>query len=169
MRLLAGIALCLVTACAASGFRNPDAPLSSMAVFDPVRFAGDWVKVAGYPSETNCLQESVHYSVVGPGALDTTTTCTDSGGRAASIGSARVIGPGRLRVSMKGAIAQDQWVLWVDESYRTAVIARPSGQGAWVLNRTPAISPDRLAAAFDVLRFNGFDVTQMQSLAQVPA
>ena len=58
-------------------------------------------------------------------------------------------------------VAAEYWVLWVDESYRTAVIGTPNGRAAWILNRDPAIPADRLAAAREMLDFNGYDLTRL--------
>lgn len=35
----------------------------------------------------------------------------------------------------------------------------PPGTAGWILNRDPAIPPDRLAAAREMLDFNGYDLT----------
>ncbi|MEM7518126.1 MAG: lipocalin family protein, partial [Planctomycetota bacterium] len=81
---------------------------------------------------------------------------------------AEIVGPGRLTVRLDGVpFGADYWVLWVDESYRTAVIGVPSGRAGWILNREPTISPDRLTAALEVLTFNGYDVAALEMTPQV--
>jgi len=57
-------------------------------------------------------------------------------------------------------------VLWVDEGYRTAVVGAPNGRSGWILNRDPQIPADRLAAAREILDFNGYDLSRLETVAQ---
>ncbi|RYH01934.1 lipocalin [Salipiger sp. IMCC34102] len=169
MRALVGILL--LAGCAASdpapvaeaptrGFRDASVPVASAALFDPDRFAGDWQVVARYPDADDCAARSVSYARVTPTQLTLREDCADGSQRA---GRARHAGPGRLQLSPDlGGGAR--WVLWVDEGYRTAVLADPQGTGAWILDRGAAIPPDRLAAARIVLDFNGFDLKPLQEV-----
>ena len=89
-------------------------------------------------------------------------------GRAVRIeGVATPVGPGRLSVRLEGVpVAASLWVLWVDEGYRTAVLGQPDGRAGWILARTPEIPADRLAAAREVLAFNGYDLSRLVRTAQ---
>jgi apolipoprotein D and lipocalin family protein len=85
--------------------------------------------------------------------------CLDDAGRATRsiAGEAEVTGPGRLAVRLDGVPgAAPLWVLWTDEGYRTAVLGQPDGRAGWILDRSPRSSPDRIAAALEVLDFNGY-------------
>ncbi len=79
-----------------------------------------------------------------------------------------MVGPGRLEVRLGSVpfIAADYWVLWVDESYRTAVVGTPNGRAGWILNRDPEIPADRLAAAREILDFNGYDLSRLEMVPQ---
>jgi apolipoprotein D and lipocalin family protein len=59
-------------------------------------------------------------------------------------------------------IGAEWWVLWVDADYRTLVVGTPSGSFGIILNRTADLPPDRLAAARDVLAWNGYDLTRLR-------
>lgn len=140
-----------------------------MAVFDPVRFAGLWYEVASFPTpfQSGCTATQADYGVVSETRLSVRNSCIRDGALSVIEGSADVAGPGRLLVRLDGVpFAADYWVLWVDNQYRTAVVGTPSGRAGWILNREPAIASDRLAAAEDVLRFNGYDVSALQRTAQ---
>ena len=83
--------------------------------------------------------------VTGPGRLMT--------------GTLRRQAPARHRLDLPAeGYSGDYWVLWVDESYRTAVIGQPGGGAGWILNRDTAIPLDRLRAAREILDWNGYDL-----------
>lgn len=114
--------------------------LASQANLDAARMAGTWHEVAAVePSACPA------FSFGGSGACAVSLTPT---------------GPGRLRL-VEGGAAREEWVLWVDEAYRTAVLARPDGGGARIIDRSPGGAPDRLAAAESVLDFNGIDPARL--------
>ena len=160
----------LLSACAAfPSYRDTDVPITSMAVFDPARYAGTWYEIASFPTffQAGCTQTSATYGLREDGRLSVLNRCLKDGGPETIAGSATVVGPGRLKVRLDGVpVAADYWVLWVDEGYRTAVVGIPSGRAGWILNREPTIPPDRLRAARDVLDFNGYDLTQLQFTPQ---
>ena len=142
--LAIGLAL---TGCGGGQHRDKGAPITSMALFDPVKFAGNWHEVGGFGS-ADC-----DISIGQPTASGFPVAETCRGAPRAGVG--RMIGPGRFVLQMPGD--GPAWVLWVDEGYRTAVLGTPSGAFGRILNRTPEIPGDRLTAARDVLRFNGYD------------
>ncbi|WP_099827257.1 lipocalin family protein [Oceaniglobus indicus] len=155
-------------------YRDGDITIASNALFDPRRFGGTWYEVARYPVafQAGCVGARSEYTLQAGGTFDIVNTCGDgpSAGVARRIeGRARVVGPGRLSVDLDG-VATDApyWVLWVDEGYRTAVIGMPSGRAGWILNRDVRIPPDRLAAAREVLAFNGYDLSRMVHVPPAP-
>ena len=165
------LALSVLTACGAvlPTYRDADAQISSVVSFDPARFAGKWFEVARYPVvfQTGCSNTTAEYGVTGPGTISVLNTCTRGGEVETIAGSGRVVGPGRLKIDLNGVpFDADYWVLWVDESYRTAVIGTPSGRAGWILNRTPDIPADRWAAAREILQFNGYRLDELQMTPQ---
>ncbi|WP_375261504.1 lipocalin family protein [Palleronia sp.] len=144
------------------GYRDSGAMISSIASFDPARFAGEWHLVASFPTQAQdgCTDNRVAYF---PTAEDLriVNTCTRNGEVARTQSLARMTGPGRFDVQPG---PEPYWVLWVDEGYRTAVIGTPSGQMGWILNRNPVIPADRLAAAREILDFNGYDVSRLRMI-----
>lgn len=168
-RTLALVALAVMAGCAAfPSYRDRDVPMTSMAVFDPVRYAGTWYEIASFPTpfQAGCTGTRATYGADADGTLSVRNTCLRNGTPTTIEGTARVTGPGRLKVRLDGVpVAADYWVLWVDESYRTAVVGVPSGRAGWILNRTPDIPEDRYRAALSVLEFNGYDIGRLQRTA----
>ena len=73
---------------------------------------------------------------------------------------------GRIRPAAAdpAGIGAEWWVLWVDADYRTLVVGTPSGSFGMILNRTSDLPPDRLAAAREVLAWNGYDLGRMRAV-----
>ena len=169
MKRFASLVLALTLAACGAGYRDKGVEMTSMAVFAPEKYAGLWYEIASYPTpfQSGCRQTTADYKVTGPGALSVRNRCLKDGASVVIDGSARVTGPGRLSVRLSGVpVAAPYWVLWVDDGYRTAVVGVPSGRAGWILNRTPDIPPDRLAAARRVLAFNGYDLEALQMTEQ---
>ena len=156
-------------------YRDTDVPISSQADFDVGRYTGLWYEIARFPVsfQEGCTGVTAEYADLGDGRLKVLNTCRDGttdGPERTIEGTARVVGPGRLRVGFDGVpfIRAPYWVLWVDADYRTAVVGVPSGRAGWILNREPEIPPDRLKAALEVLDFNGYDLRQIVPTPQSP-
>lgn len=162
------LALLLALAACAPSYRDTSVGMTSMAVFDPARYAGLWYEVARFPTpfQAGCTHTTARYGQAGNG-LTVKNSCRKDGKRVVIEGTATISGPGRLKVRLDGVpVAADYWVLWVDEGYRTAVVGVPSGRAGWILNRTPGIPADRLKAAREVLAFNGYDLGQLRMTPQ---
>lgn len=148
-------------------YRDTDATISSAALFDPARYLGTWHEVARYPVpfERGCSGVTAEYGALPDGGISVLNTCRDEAGAVVTTirGRADVVGPGRLEVRLDGVpFAADYWVLWVAEDYGTAVVGAPDGRSGWILSRTPTIGDDRLAAAREVLDFNGYDTERLE-------
>jgi apolipoprotein D and lipocalin family protein len=156
------VALALV-ACAAPAptllMRDPAVPVRSLAAFDLGRLAGDWTEVAHLAAPDTGPCAPGRLTVRSDGAALRLDGALCLGGVRRPISARAVaVGPGRLAVS---GFAEDWWLIWADDGARTAVLAAPSGAFAVVLDRG-RIGPDRLAAAREVLAFNGFAVSALR-------
>jgi apolipoprotein D and lipocalin family protein len=163
---LAALASCDVAL--GPSYRDESVQIASSANFDASRYVGRWYEVARYPNpfQSNCAGAIAEYGPSDtPGTLSVRNTCLDTNGQATTEinGTATDEGLGRLSVRLQGVpVAAPYWVLWIDEGYRTAVVGAPNGRVGWILNRDPDIPADRLAAALEVLDFNGYDLSQLQ-------
>lgn len=169
MKQAALVALIFCLAACSTIYRDASRQMTSIAVFDPVKYAGLWYEVASFPApfQAGCFNTQAEYAVVGDGQLSVRNSCFRKGRLSVIEGRAEVTGPGRLRIKLNGVpFGGDYWVLWVDEGYRTAVVGVPSGRAGWILNRTPNIPADRLQAAQDVLKFNGYDLNALRITVQ---
>ncbi len=153
-------------------YRDRDVPISSQVNFDPARYLGVWYEVARFPVpfEAGCVGVTAEYGPVDADTISVKNTCRAPDGSVKSVieGTADVVGRGRLAVKFPSVPfgAADYWVLWVDEGYRTAVVGAPNGRSGWILNRTPQIPADRLAAAREILAFNGYDLSRLMEVPQ---
>lgn len=165
MRQLMIAATLVAAGCAAKPppatvIRDPDDQIASAVMFDPVRFADVWHVVAAYGSEAGCGPLAETWTPSGPGSFAVTgTACAPSGARAFA-GPAQLTGPGRI--TRQGLAGEEElWVLWVDADYRVAVIGTPDGQFGRILARSPDVRSDLMAAAREVLDFNGYDLARL--------
>jgi apolipoprotein D and lipocalin family protein len=160
--LVAGLAACAVPV---ETYRDTSVTIASAAAFDPARYTGRWYEIARFPVpfQEGCTDTVAEYTPRGDGTLGVVNTCLVGGEIRRIEGTARVTGPGRLDVSFDSVpfIDAPYWVLWVAEDYGSAVVGVPSGRAGWILNRTPDMPPDRLAAAREVLDFNGYDTSRL--------
>jgi apolipoprotein D and lipocalin family protein len=161
-RLTAAVLL-LLAACAAAPpavrMRDPAVPVRALAAFDLTRLAGDWAEVAHLapPGAAPCAPGRLTVRVEGNALRLDGRLCL--GGVARAVAARAVpTGPGRLAVAGQ---PEDWWLIWADDSARTAVLAAPSGAFAVVLDRG-RIGPDRLRAAREVLAFNGYAVAALR-------
>lgn len=173
MRALVLAAFVLMTGCGfLTVYRDTDVPISSKAVFDVERYMGLWYEVARFPVpfEAGCVGVTAEYALLENGNVSVLNICRNPDGSEKSriLGEAEPVGPARLKVRFASVpfVAGDYWVLWTDEDYQTAVVGAPNGRSGWILNRTPEIPADRLQTARDILAFNGYDLSQLEEVAQ---
>ncbi|WP_375255384.1 lipocalin family protein [Yoonia sp.] len=151
-------------------YRDTDVPIASKAVFTPERYTGVWHEVARFPVpfEAGCEGVTAECGLRNDGLLSVLNICRDADGNetARIAGTAEIVGPARLKVRFVTVpfVAADYWVLWTDEDYQTAVVGAPNGRAGWILNRSPDIRADRLAAARQVLAFNGYDLSRLEEM-----
>lgn len=155
-------------------YRDTDVPIASKALFEPEKYLGTWYEIARFPVpfEAGCAGVTAEYGALPDGRISVLNICRtlDGSVRSTIEGSAEVVGAGRLAVTFPSVPfgAADYWVLWTDDAYRTAVVGAPDGRSGWILNRGPVIPEDRLNAARQVLDFNGYDLSRLVMVPQVP-
>lgn len=129
----------------AYSWRDPTRPIASKALFLEGDFAGDWQIVQAWPAADQGGQLRYHFD---RGRVEEIL-------RSAEGGEQRRYGqmPRAARFTFQDT---HRWVLWVAADGRTAVMGNPAGDFAWILSRSAHIPADHLAAAREILDFNGY-------------
>lgn len=161
-----GLALALLAGCAqvppATGYRDPSVIIASTTRFDAQRFAGDWVVRAAYPQDADLRGVTARQD--GTAFALAWHRCNAAGqcGTVAEVWPAQATGQGRYQLrDPSGAADRTLWVLWVDDGFRTAAVGTPDGRWGWILDRSTSGGADRIAAAREVMDFNGYDLTHL--------
>jgi apolipoprotein D and lipocalin family protein len=133
------------------GYRNPTAIIGGTSRFDAGKFAGDWVTVSclgpcAARESYGAATDDVYLRTVGGKTEDYVITA-----------------PGVLR---RQGSTDRLVVMWVDTGFRTAVIGDADGRWAAILDRSTKPGPDRIAAAIEILDFNGWDTTRLKKVSR---
>lgn len=139
--------------------RAPGDPIYSNASFDLSRLTGTWQQVARFAGEPGCKGGTASFNPDASGQVTGEARLCVAGRMQTWSGAVTRVGPGRFTIGGGEA----WWVLWDDVDNRTLVIGTPSGAFGFVLDRTAKLPADRLAAAHEILDFNGYDLAGLQS------
>ncbi|MDF1727027.1 MAG: hypothetical protein P1U53_04665, partial [Sulfitobacter sp.] len=150
----------------AGSFRDERATIGATTRFDPELFEGTYHLAAAMTETGEAPQprRNSYYWTAEENQIGLRSVI-GSDGASEVLELYEVAGPGRL-AKPYAETEQDRevWVLWTDADYRTVVLADPGGSFAEIWDRSTEPSPDRLAAAREILDFNGFDLNQLQSV-----
>jgi len=124
--------------------------MGGTARFEAEQFAGDWVVDASIgdfaPVQPRYTADDTDNQIV-----ESDRACHDCAPT-----TFRIEKPGVLRHVDGG---ETLVVMWVDDGFRTAALGTASGSRGAILDRKPGGSPDRTAAATDILEFYGWDIS----------
>ena len=160
----------------AVSFRDRTVPIASTTRGGPGDLNGDWVVSAAFgegPVRGLDVTDRVQVAFEPSGRGQ--WTFTDRAGAWVRVPVAPVR-PGRYEVEtpqpaanvLFGTATPKFVVLWVDDDFRTAVVGTPDGSFGWVMDRPGQGSADRMAAAREVLDFNGYDVGRLSGAPEAP-
>ena len=166
MRYVVSLACLIVLTACGQTYRDTSVPLVAQADFNAEDYLGLWYEVARFPVffQKGCTATTAEYGPIDADTVSVLNTCrqgTPDGPIDQIAGKAEVVGPGQLKVSFNNVpfARGDYTVLWVDETYQTAVVGTSSGKSGWILARTPQISADKRNKAEAVMRANGYDTS----------
>lgn len=149
-------------------YRDRDALITAQADVEISRYLGTWYEIARFPVpfQRGCVATTARYEALGEAVVSVTNRCRqgDVDGPVRQIkGSAEVVAPGKLQVQFTRIpfVKAPYWILWVDDTYTTAVVGVPNGRAGWILARAPVIDAARRAQAEGVLRRNGYDTSAL--------
>lgn len=176
--LIAMLALAL-SGCATGNYRDTSVPITTVPQIDLNRYAGLWYEIARFPVsfEEGCVGVTAEYAVNADGSVLVVNSCREGALSAEPrVATARAIAQdetnAKLSVDFVPYIpftSGDYWILDIDEGYQTVVVGTPSGFAGWILARQPQISEARLQRGYDVLRRNGYDLSQITLTPQEAA
>ncbi|MGB7242137.1 MAG: lipocalin family protein [Sulfitobacter sp.] len=164
LRVIASVSLVAVAACVSlpkpSDFRDTEVPISATTRFTPENFQGKWHVVARYPNRFLPDCDQAQWTIDDTSSLQ--VACPDNAGPVLDVPVA-VDPTGILQVATPELTAKSRAfvVMWMDAELRIATIGTVSGEMGWILSRTGDIRPDKLKAAQEIMRFNGYDISQM--------
>jgi len=145
----------LLAGCVATptpGYRDLAQPLSITTHTAPDLWQGTWHLRAATPDERD--MRALAFDATGRITPDCAPTC-------GAEWQAQSIGTNRWQLTGGEGQRRELWLIWIDESRRTAAVGEPKGRYAWVLDRAPAGGADRIQAAREILEFNGYDAGQI--------
>ena len=141
----------------AQGLRDSKALIGATSRYDAARFQGPWLVRDSFGD--GVAQVALVETTQGPAfQLCSQVGCGDGG----TLWLAQQQGQGRYALSRPDGSTRTLWVLWVDEGFRTAVVGNPAGDFGWILDRSASGGADRIAAAREILDFNGYDTDQLR-------
>ena len=135
----------------APGYRDTVRPLSITTRTAPDLWQGTWHLRAATPGEGAARQFAFDAGRITPG-------CAPACGRGWTV---KPTGANRWHLTNAQGQTRDLWLIWIDDSRRTAAFGEPDGGYAWVLDRRPSGGADRIQAAREILDFNGYDAGQI--------
>ncbi|MCX9155821.1 lipocalin family protein [Niveibacterium sp. 24ML] len=150
--------------------RAADAP-PTVETVDIHRYAGLWYEIASLPNffQRGCVATTAEYTLGEGGRLGVKNRCrkdTLDGDWKQSEGRARVVAPGKLKVSFFWPFEGDYWILALDPDYRWALVGAPGRDYLWVLSRTPQMPEATYAAITQKAVALGFDLRELRRTPQ---
>ncbi|EYD74538.1 hypothetical protein Rumeso_03834 [Rubellimicrobium mesophilum DSM 19309] len=186
MKRLVLVALLVLSACGrqaaeappgeAVSFRDRTVPIGSTTRGEPTDLNGDWVVSAAFgqgPVRGADVGDRVQVALDASGTGQWVLADRAGGWLRVPVtlvraGRYEVPGPQPAASVVFGTATPKLVVLWVDDDFRTAVVGTPDGSFGWVMDRPGRGSPDRMAAAREVLDFNGYDVGRLSVTPEAP-
>lgn len=147
-------------------YRDQDALIGVTSRFTASRFGGVWYVRAGFDPALGQTAFRITRTSKGIVMRLGASVC-DPAGVCSEVSEdlpIKRIGQGRFSVVMPSGERREFWVLWVDESFRTAVLGNPDGTFGWIIDRSRTGGADRIKAAREILDFNGYDVSRLRGV-----
>lgn len=172
IRLLTGLAVVLLAACASPGAQR--APLDAAPTVDLPRFMGTWYVIAHVPYffEKGKVATRDEYGLRPDGRIDNYFVFKKQFGEEDKrwTGISTVV-PGsngaRWKVQFVWPFSSELIVVHVDDDYQGAALATPDRKLAWVFGREPTMDAARYKALVAKLVERGVDASALQMVPQV--
>lgn len=170
LRRFARLLMIALLALAAPQLRAAEPP-PTVETVDLKRYAGLWYEIASLPNffQRGCVATTAEYTLAEGGRIAVKNRCrkdTLDGDWKQSEGRARVVAPGKLKVSFFWPFEGDYWILALDPDYRWALVGAPGRDYLWVLSRTPQLPEASFAAITQKAAALGFDLRELRRTPQ---
>jgi apolipoprotein D and lipocalin family protein len=145
--------------------RDPAVTMSATSRFEAAQFAGLWIVRADYPGDWDLgVFEFTAPTGDKSGAWRESGLTTPGSPLAEAQVGLDIVGVFTLTYAGRPEKRRQMVVLWVDEGFRTAVLAMRDGSYAMIVDRKAAGGADRIIAAQSVLEHNGFDLAKLREV-----
>ena len=154
-------------------------PVTTVASVDLQQYLGTWYEIAAIPQffEKNCVANTTaEYSLSQNELISVVNSCERSNGKINVVhGRAKVVdhvSNAKLKVTFvhflgwQFLLGGDYWIFAIGDHYSYAVVGSPSRKYAWILSRTPKMTPNQLAEASQSLKNQGIDTCKLISTPQ---
>lgn len=133
------------------------------------KYAGLWYEIAKIPNsyQRNCVSGiTATYKLRDDGDIDVINHCIEEDGEIDEAeGLAQItdtVSNAKLKVSFVSILGfhffwGDYWIIGLSVNYDFAVVGHPTRRYGWILSRTPKLSEEKLGAAFQILKDNGYN------------
>jgi apolipoprotein D and lipocalin family protein len=149
-------------------------PIRTAEQVDIPRFMGDWYVIANIPT---FIEKGAHNAVESYSRNDDGTIATTFSFRADSFdGEKKIYHPtGFIRDNESNAIwgmqfiwpiKADYRIVYVDDNYTHTIIGRLKRDYVWIMARTPEISDTTYNKLVSILKQEGYDISQLQTVPQ---
>lgn len=174
IRTIIVMALLLSVSACSSQPDDGNAPIRTVETLDVPRYMGTWYEVSKYPNwfQAKCVSNtSADYSLHPDGTVQVINRCRRASGEMdEAIGTARQVGPAKLKVRFAPwwlgwlpTVWGDYWVIDLDPSYQLVAVSEPKREYLWVLARTPQVDPQAYQALLSRLQAQGFDLSKLET------
>lgn len=161
-------------------FAKDSKPAVQTAAFvDLSKYVGKWYEVASIPQsfQKQCVANTTaEYSLAENGLIKVLNSCdTQSGKRSMAEARAKIVDAqsnSKLKVTFVKiidwifAFGGNYWILDVDNGYNVALIGDPSRNYAWILSRSPELSPAQWVDAEKHFKSQGYDTCKILTSVQ---
>lgn len=146
------------------------APLQTVPRVELSKFMGDWYLVGHIPTavEKDAYNAVETYQLNADGSIDTTFTFNQD----AHDGPVKKFNPkgfvhntatnAEWRMQFAWPVKADYKIVYLDENYQEAIIARDQRDYVWLLARTPHIASTDYDALLTRVRSMGYDINQLR-------
>lgn len=164
----------LALSCFIGGCAREYPHLDTVPKVDIPKYMGTWYEIANLPNsfQKNCTGTTANYELKPDGTVSVINKCFKlrlDGEEEVAKGVAHVADTqtnSKLRVSFFWPFFGDYWIIDLAPDYTHAVVASPSREYLWILNRTPVMDEVLYQSLLYKAKDKGFDISKIQKTLQ---